>query len=100
MFHIAVRDGSGTLYARFFHGGYLDGRLKPGQWLVLHGKADADTAAGRIEMVNPQMEMLGADSADENDSTEVGRIVPIYEAIGTFGSRSIRRAIFTRRCRL
>jgi ATP-dependent DNA helicase RecG len=38
------------------------------------------------------MEMLGA---DENDSTEVGRIVPIYEAIGTFGSRSIRRAIYT-----
>jgi ATP-dependent DNA helicase RecG len=27
------------------------------------------------------------------DSTEVGRIVPIYEAIGTFGSRAIRRAI-------
>ena len=42
-------------------------------------------------MVNPQMEMLGATKAD---STEVGRIVPIYEAIGTFGSRSIRRAIY------
>src|SRR5882672_1670561 len=28
------------------------------------------------------------------DSTEVGRIVPIYEAIGTFGSRAIRRAMY------
>src|SRR5207245_9674551 len=28
------------------------------------------------------------------DSTEVGRIVPIYEAIGTFGSRQIRRAMY------
>jgi ATP-dependent DNA helicase RecG len=45
----------------------------------------------RLEMVNPQMEMLGEGEAD---STEVGRIVPIYEAIGTFGSRSIRRAIY------
>ena len=33
-------------------------------------------------------------SADELDSTEVGRIVPIYEAIGTFGSRAIRRAMY------
>jgi ATP-dependent DNA helicase RecG len=31
---------------------------------------------------------------DEPDSTEVGRIVPIYEAIGTFGSRQIRRAMY------
>ncbi len=30
----------------------------------------------------------------EPDSTEVGRIVPIYEAIGTFGSRAIRRAMY------
>src|SRR5262249_46568300 len=43
------------------------------------------------EMVNPQMEVI---SSDGLDSTEVGRIVPIYEAIGTFGSRAIRRAIY------
>jgi ATP-dependent DNA helicase RecG len=30
----------------------------------------------------------------EVDSTEMGRIVPIYEAIGTFGSRMIRRSIY------
>ena len=42
-------------------------------------------------MINPQIEMLGD---DEPDSTEVGRIVPIYEAIGTFGSRAIRRAMY------
>jgi ATP-dependent DNA helicase RecG len=42
-------------------------------------------------MINPQLEMLGD---GEPDSTEVGRIVPIYEAIGTFGSRAIRRAMY------
>src|SRR5690348_10594327 len=42
-------------------------------------------------MINPQLEMLGE---GEPDSTEVGRIVPIYEAIGTFGSRAIRRAMY------
>lgn len=94
IYHLLVQDEAGGLLpCKFFHGGYLEGRLKPGQWLVLHGTASVDKLRpARLEMVNPQMEMLGA---DENDSTEVGRIVPIYEAIGTFGSRSIRRAIYT-----
>jgi ATP-dependent DNA helicase RecG len=93
IYHLLVQDAAGGLLpCKFFHGGYLEGRLKPGQWLVLHGKAEIDKLRpARLEMVNPQMEMLGS---DETDSTEVGRIVPIYEAIGTFGSRAIRRAIY------
>ncbi len=42
-------------------------------------------------MINPQYELLGADTAD---STEMGRIVPIYEAIGDVGSRTLRRIIY------
>jgi ATP-dependent DNA helicase RecG len=42
-------------------------------------------------MINPQFELL---SDEGQDSTEVGRIVPIYEAIGTFGTRAIRRATY------
>src|ERR1700722_5657866 len=92
IFHLLVRDATGQLPCKFFHGGYLEGRLKPGQTLILHGKAEIDKLRpARIEMVNPQMEM----TSDEMDSTEVGRIVPIYEAIGTFGSRAIRRAIYS-----
>jgi ATP-dependent DNA helicase RecG len=60
--------------------------------LILHGKAEVDKLRpARLEMVNPQIEVL---SSEEMDSTEVGRIVPIYEAIGTFGSRQIRRAMY------
>src|ERR1700722_3433512 len=33
VFHVTLRDGSGTLHARFFHGTYLEGRLKEGQRL-------------------------------------------------------------------
>jgi ATP-dependent DNA helicase RecG len=43
-------------------------------------------------MVNPQIEVL---TGEEVDSVEMGRIVPIYEAVGTFGTRQIRRAIYT-----
>jgi ATP-dependent DNA helicase RecG len=95
VYHMLVKDATGSLPVKFFHGGYLEGRIKPGQMLVLHGKAEVDKLRpARIEMVNPQMEMLGAGSEDAADSTEVGRIVPIYEAIGSFGSRAIRRAMY------
>ncbi|HXL22010.1 MAG TPA: ATP-dependent DNA helicase RecG [Candidatus Dormibacteraeota bacterium] len=92
IYHLLVQDETGSLPVKFFHGGYLEGRLKPGQLLVLHGKVEIDKLRpARREMINPQMELL---STEGLDSTEVGRIVPIYEAIGTFGSRSIRRAMY------
>jgi len=92
IYHLLVQDETGSLPCKFFHGGYLEGRLKPGQLLILHGKAEIDKhRPARLEMINPQIEVL---SHEELDSTEVGRIVPIYEAIGTFGSRQIRRAMY------
>jgi ATP-dependent DNA helicase RecG len=97
IYHLLVQDETGSLPCKFFHGGYLEGRLKPGQLLVLHGKAEVDRLRpARIEMINPQFELLSADAdnSQAQDSTEVGRIVPIYEAIGTFGTRAIRRATY------
>ena len=93
IYHLLVQDeAGGSLPVKFFHGGYLEGRLKPGQLLLLHGKAEVDKVRpARLEMINPQIEVL---SNEELDSIEVGRIVPIYEAIGTFGSRQIRRAMY------
>ena len=96
VFHVMVRDASGSLHARFFHGAYLEGRLKEGQRLVMHGKAEIDAyRPGRIEMVNPQIEILsGSGDGAPADSTEVGRIVPVYEAIGAISSRMLRRIIY------
>jgi ATP-dependent DNA helicase RecG len=93
IYHLLVQDETGGLLpCKFFHGGYLEGRLKPGQLLILHGKVEIDRMRpARLEMINPQIELL---NSDELDSTEVGRIVPIYEAIGTFGSKQIRRAMY------
>ena len=93
VYHLLVQDSAGGLLpCRFFHSGYLEDRLNPGQQLVLHGRVEVDKMRpARVEMVNPQLELLGH---DDSDSTEVGRIVPIYEAIGAFGSRQIRRAMY------
>ena len=93
VYHLLVRDDSGSLSCKFFHGNYLEGKFKAGQRIVLHGKAELDpNRPGRIEMINPEYELLGAGEAD---STEVGRIVPIYEAIGGISSRMMRRIIYT-----
>jgi ATP-dependent DNA helicase RecG len=91
IYHLLVQDASGVLHCKFFHGGYLEGRFRPGQRLVLYGKAEMDPfRPARIEMVNPQYETL---DGEEADSTEVGRIVPVYEAIGRISSRMLRRVI-------
>jgi len=95
IFHVAVRDASGVLHVKIFHGGYLEGKLKVGQRLVLHGKVEIDVYhGGRREMVNPQMELTGAADGESADSTEIGRIVPIYEALGGVSSRMLRRIIY------
>jgi ATP-dependent DNA helicase RecG len=95
VFHVTVRDGSGVLHARFFHGAYLEGKLKQGQRLVLHGKAEVDPyRPARVEMVNPQIELVSGGDRAPADSTEVGRIVPIYEAMGGISSRMLRRIVY------
>jgi ATP-dependent DNA helicase RecG len=95
VFHVTIRDGSGQLHARFFHGAYLEGKLKEGQRVVMHGKADLDPLRpNRFEMVNPEMELVSAADEGPADSTEVGRIVPVYEAIGGISSRMLRRIIY------
>jgi ATP-dependent DNA helicase RecG len=92
IYHMVIRDASGKLNCRFFHGRYLEQRIRPGLEIVVHGKAEFDAYhPGRPEMTNPEMEILGSDVAD---STEVGRIVPIYEAIGAISSRMIRRMVY------
>ena len=92
IYHLLVHDDTGALPCKFFHGHYLEQKLKAGQRIVLHGKPELDPhRPGRIEMINPEFEILGAGEAD---STEVGRIVPIYEAIGGISSRMMRRIIY------
>jgi ATP-dependent DNA helicase RecG len=95
IFHLTVRDRSGVLHIRFFHGGYLEGRLKPNQKIVLHGKVEVDPyRPARTEMVNPEFELVGSVDGRAPDSTEVGRIVPIYESIGGLSSRMLRRIVY------
>ncbi len=99
-YHLAVRDRTGTLHCKWFHGGYLQRTFKPGQQVVLHGKLEMDRyRPGQRLMIQPEFEILSQGRADASplaarESTETGRIVPIYEAIGKISSRLLRRITF------
>jgi len=96
VFHLTVRDGSGQLHLRFFNSAYLENRFKEGQRLVVHGEVVLDPQRpNRFEMVNPEYEMVSAADEGPGDSAEVGRIVPVYEAIGGISSRMLRRIIYS-----
>src|SRR4051812_37624682 len=52
IFHMLVQDSTGVLPCKFFHGAYLERRIRAGQRIVVHGKADIDPRrAARVEMV-------------------------------------------------
>ncbi len=87
IFQLTVGQGRSRLRCIFFNATYLQGKFPPGQLLALYGKVEQDQRSGELQIVQPQIEVLG-DSAGESpeeaakQSLEVGRIVPIYESAG------------------
>ncbi len=107
----------------WFNGTYLKDRFQPGQLVALYGKVEqSKRGRERLQLINPQFEILEdgdapdgtpsralrlrsgqAPAARDGDpassrisqSTEIGRIVPIYESAGSgkVTSRWFRRVI-------
>jgi len=101
IFEMTAGQGRSTLKCVWFHGSYLDGKFQAGQLVALYGKVEASTRGrGGLQMLNPQFEIVHdpaeAPTAEEDrkwQTLEVGRIVPIYEAIGKSTARWFRRII-------
>ncbi len=82
----------------WFNGTYLKDRFQPGQLVALYGKVEpSQRGRERLQLINPQFEILDDGDAPESidESTEIGRIVPIYESAGSgkVTSRWFRRVI-------
>ena len=84
----AVGDNTGKLSCIWFNQPYLKECLKVGTFIILYGKVELYN--GRLQMSNPEFEFF--DQQDE-DSLNVGRIVPIYTLPQGFSQRSLRRLI-------
>ena len=102
IFQLTVGQGRARLRCLFFNATYLQDKFKAGQMIALYGKVEEDQRSRELQIIQPQFEILGAASDGENaaekkaaESLEIGRIVPIYEAIGRLTPRWFRRAIRT-----
>jgi ATP-dependent DNA helicase RecG len=106
IFQMTAGQGRARLKCIWFNATYLRDKFKPGQLVALYGKVEADNRSGELQIVQPQFEIVG-EAGDEGSldaaeqkvaaSLEIGRIVPIYEAIGQgrLTSRWFRRVIHT-----
>jgi ATP-dependent DNA helicase RecG len=93
IFDLAARDSSGLVRCKWFHSEYLDKKkvFHSGQKVIFYGKFEVDPyGTGNLQVINPEFEILDDESL-AGDSLEMGRIVPVYEAIKGCGSRVLRR---------
>ncbi|MGB7622557.1 MAG: ATP-dependent DNA helicase RecG [Terriglobia bacterium] len=99
IYDLAARDASGMVRCKWFNGAYLEQRkvFRQGLHVVFYGKPEPDPYGYRnLQFINPQFEIIGEGSQETEEgvsSFEMGRIVPVYEAIGSLTARHLRRLI-------
>ena len=104
-----------TVKCMWFHGTYLKDKFHPGQSIALYGKLEgsrsgnslnAPPGSTRFKMIQPTFEILPDAHATGDDAEftmlEMGRIVPVYESLGSktpwgskLTSRWLRRVMWT-----
>ncbi|MCI0528953.1 MAG: ATP-dependent DNA helicase RecG, partial [Nitrospira sp.] len=98
IFELMAMDETGGLMVKWFNQPYLKNVLKKGHHLMLSGSVKVNSYDGRLEMENPQFELISQDLqgnfSSEMESPEelihTGRIVPIYHETRGLTSRVIR----------
>ena len=89
MFEARLRDGSGqVLVGKWFHGDYLKSILLNGGRAAFFGKVEWDEYSREISILHPDYEVLSGQ--DEDAHLHLGRIVPVYKAMGRVTARVLR----------
>ena len=84
---VAVADETGKIYCVWFNQPYLLEYFKVGSTLILYGKVEH--YGTRLQMNSPEFEIV----SDEEESLNIGRIVPIYSLPQHSTQRSLRKLI-------
>ena len=90
---VAVEDESGQLRAVFMNQVFLKDLFKNGQRVVFYGKVE-QRGTGGLQFTNPDYELVEESSRDEETVIHMGRIVPIYENIGSLTPKLHRRVVY------
>ena len=98
IFELLLRDRSGQIRAVFFNQSFLKEVLAVHRRVVLYGTVDRGRS-GALQLTNPQYELVGQDAGghdeSESESIHTGRLVPVYERVGSVTSKMMRRILHT-----
>jgi len=83
-----LTDETGCVLVRWFHGGYLRSRIKPGIHLAVSGRPKA--YRGRLQFINPQHQVIWEAGATDLSRDE---LLPVYPAGGKLSSGQIGKVI-------
>lgn len=94
IFEAVVGDASGQVRAVFFNQSFLTGVLVPRRQVALFGTVEYGRTGGGLCFTNPEYEVLDGDAADDGERrVHTGRIVPIYERVGSVTPKHMRRIV-------
>ena len=94
IFEMVVQDPSGLVLATFLNQAFLKDVFAAHQQVVLHGRVDRRPTGG-LQFTNPDYEVLSDQQDDDVAGALIhtGRIVPVYEKIGSLTPKSLRRVV-------
>jgi ATP-dependent DNA helicase RecG len=92
LYEVRLEDGTGRLKALWFNQPFLKDTLERGRRVVLFGSVERDAYAGgrHLIMTSPQYEVL---EDEEGPRIHTGRVVPVYERLGPFSGKALRRIL-------
>lgn len=91
IFEVLVRDASGAIRAVFPNQAFLRDVFHAQDQVVLFGAVEFRGQSG-LQLTNPDYEIVRAD-AGEDATVHVGRIVPVYEKVGSLTPRMQRSLV-------
>ena len=85
----AVQDPTGTLRVTWLNQTFLRDVFTRGQHVVLFGTLELRSGAG-LQLTNPEYEIL---DEEDGETIHTGRIVPVYEKVGSVTPKMQRRLV-------
>ena len=92
LFEMLVRDDAGTFRVVWMNQPFLQEVFSPGLRVALYGKVEWREPGG-LRLTNPQYELVGGAEADDDEGMHTGRLVPVYERIGSLTTKQLRRLV-------
>ena len=92
LFEMLVRDDAGMFRVVWMNQPFLQDVFSPGQRVAFYGKVEWRDPGG-LRLTNPQYELTGSAAGDDDDGMHTGRIVPVYERVGSLTTKQLRRLV-------